>query len=404
MKAQRSLLRRITAVIFCAAILVALTVFVCLSLMIQMNVRHGIRNVRSGIQPISFASADYGNWTVFDKDLFLFCRKSGAIVPARESDTRHDFIGPLIGDFDVGTNRIFVLVDNRCPQARLEEISRGFAEACSNKVFAVGCLLGDEEALACVEWKGQLPTNGLHGVRLDCSIVDSLFYVSPFVCNPIIGWFGDMMGVKCEFQRPWYRESGNREEDGILDLYPGLATNVVAVRAGTKIDSSNPDAVYLDFSNYIDTICGKDPTSDYSYAKRDYALRCISSIRKLAKEDVSDLKRYLRAADRAMSEECVAKLKVGVVELLCNQDPQPEGIADMLLEMLADAEQPTEVLRICVERLGELIGELDDTALLKCFDGDSGRANAVAAAVKRIIDDKGTSCSTQAATLQSQCQ
>ena len=106
-----------------------------------------------------------------------------------------------------------------------------------------------------------------------------------------------------------------------------------------------------------------------------------------------------------MSEEWVAKLKVGVVELLCNQDPQPEGIADMLLEMLADAEQPTEVLRICVERLGELIGELDDTALLKCFDGDSGRAKAVADAVKRTREEnKGASHPTHSATLQSQCQ
>ena len=94
--------------------------------------------------------------------------------------------------------------------------------------------------------------------------------------------------------------------------------------------------------------------------------------------------RYLREADQAMSEEYVTKLKIGVIELLSNQDSQPEGFANTLLGMLADEEQPPDVLRGCVQHLSVMIGELDDATLQKYFGGDSRRANAVAAAVRRI--------------------
>ena len=73
-------------------------------------------------------------------------------------------------------------------------------------------------------------------------------------------------------------------------------------------------------------ICGKDPTSAGSYGKRDYALRCVSRIRKLAKEDVEDLMRYLREADQAMSEEYVTKLKIGVIELLATRIRSRRGL------------------------------------------------------------------------------
>ncbi len=381
---EKSAFRRVAVWLCYIVIIVALTAIMTLSVLLQMEVREDIRIARSQVQPVVFSGADCGTLTVGDKDLFLFCLKSGEIIPAREPVSRHDFMGPLLCHFNVGTNRIFVLVDKRCPGTRLEEISSDFAKICSNKVFMVGALRDDDDKMACVEWSGQLPENGLQGARLDCSVIDSLLYISPFVCNPLVGWFGDMIGVKYEVQRPWRSQCVTISSDSILDLCPDVVSNVVAVRAGTNRDSENPNVIYLDVSYYIDMICGKDPTSAGSYGKRDYALRCVSRIRKLAKEDVEDLMRYLREADQAMSEEYVTKLKIGVIELLRNQDSQPEGVANTLLGMLADEEQPPDVLRGCVQHLSVMIGELDDATLQKYFGGDSRRANAVAAAVRRI--------------------
>lgn len=381
------------------AILVGLSLLI-FCVMLQMEVRNGIREVWFQVQPILFDCADGEELEVRNNDLFLFCLKSGEIVPARKTGSRYDFMGPLLNDFYVGTNRIFVMVDNRCPRTRLEGIERGFVDACSNKVFAVGCLLGEENVMACKEWSGQLSTNALHGKRLDCSTVDSLLYISPFVCNPLVGWLGDMMGVKCELQRPWRSRSANVSSDSILDLCPDLASNVVAVRAWTKRDATNPDVIYRDFSYYIDIICGKDLTSAGSYWMRDYALRRVSRIRKLAKEDVSDLMSYLRARDDAMREECVAKLKNGVVDLLRRQDSPPEELAETLLGMLEDVEHPPEVLRICAQHLSLLIGGLDDAAILKCVDGDSRRAAVVGDVIKRTSDKTNSSCTTPAAPPQ----
>ena len=377
------------------AILVVLSLLM-FCFMLQMEVRNDIREAWSQVQPILFESAEGEELKVQNNDLFLFCLKSGEIVPARKAKSRYDFMGPLLNDFNVGSNRIFVLVDNRCPRTRLDELERGFVEACSNKVFAVGGLLGEEKMMACKEWNGQLSTNDLHGIRLDCSAVDALLYISPFVCNPLVGWLGDMIGVKYELQRPWRSRSGKISSDSILDLCPDLVSNVVAVRAWTKRDATNPDVIYLDCSYYIDIICGKDPKSADSYGKRDYALRCVSRIRKLAKEDVSDLMSYLRARDDAMREERVAKLKNGVVSLLFSQDPPPEELSETLLGMLEDADQPPEVLRLCAQHLSMLIGGLDDAALLRCVDGDSRRAAAVLAAIKRISDKTNSSCTTHA--------
>ena len=180
-------------------------VFVCMSALFkQISVRRKIRETWSEVNPISFARADGKQLIVQDEDLFLFCMKEGVIRPARDTDCLYDFMGPLLNDFYVGTNRIFILADKRCPEARLDKIARDIVAVCSNRIYIVGAsLTEDETTKVCLEWHPTASWNSGAGQSLDCSAVDSLFYISPFVCNPLLVRIGDMMGIKHKLQKPW---------------------------------------------------------------------------------------------------------------------------------------------------------------------------------------------------------
>ena len=77
------------------AILVVLSLLM-FCFMLQMEVRNDIREAWSQVQPILFESAEGEELKVQNNDLFLFCLKSGEIVPARKAKSRYDFMGPLL--------------------------------------------------------------------------------------------------------------------------------------------------------------------------------------------------------------------------------------------------------------------------------------------------------------------
>ena len=66
------------------AILVVLSLLM-FCFMLQMEVRNDIREAWSQVQPILFESAEGEELKVQNNDLFLFCLKSGEIVPARQN-------------------------------------------------------------------------------------------------------------------------------------------------------------------------------------------------------------------------------------------------------------------------------------------------------------------------------
>ena len=137
-------------------------------------------------------------------------------------------------------------------------------------------------------------------------------------------------------------------------------------------------------------MCGADKATAGRYEARNDALRSIARRRDLAKGDVDALLAYLRATDDAMRIERVAALKNDVMNLLRNQDPSVEGLAETLIAMIegrpvagfgrsgragvpppaADGDgtpslpgntiHPPVVIDYCIQHLGTMVNELDE--------------------------------------------
>ena len=143
-------------------------------------------------------------------------------------------------------------------------------------------------------------------------------------------------------------------------------------------------------SGVIAIVCGRDKTTAGRYEVRNDALRSIARRRDLPKGDVEALLAYLRSVDDAMRVERVAALKNDVMNLLRNQEPPVEGLAETLIAMIegrhvagfgrtgragvpppaavADGTpslpgntiHPPVVIDYCIQHLGAMVNELDD--------------------------------------------
>ena len=122
-------------------------------------------------------------------------------------------------------------------------------------------------------------------------------------------------------------------------------------------------------------VCGEDATTADRYEARNDALRSIARRRDLPKNDVDALLAYLRRADDVMRIERVAALKNDVMNLLRNQEPPVEGLAETLIVMFEGRgisthnssthnspthPHPPAVLDYCMQHLGAMVNELDD--------------------------------------------
>ncbi len=126
-------------------------------------------------------------------------------------------------------------------------------------------------------------------------------------------------------------------------------------------------------------VCGADATTADRYEARNDALRSIARRRDLPEKDVAALAAYLRSLDSAMRVERVAALKNDVMNLLRNQEPAVEGMAETLVGIiegnkgnrdgaLGDRALPGNtihspaVIDYCIQHLGAMVNELDDAA------------------------------------------
>ena len=112
-------------------------------------------------------------------------------------------------------------------------------------------------------------------------------------------------------------------------------------------------------------VCGEDATTADRYEARNDALRSIARRRDLPEKDVAALIAYLRTADNAMRVERVAALKNDVMNLLRNQDPPAEGLAETLMGMFEGGKHPPAVLDYCIQHLGAMLDELDEKGRLR---------------------------------------
>ena len=123
------------------------------------------------------------------------------------------------------------------------------------------------------------------------------------------------------------------------------------------------DHEVVEASSAVAIVCGADPTTADRYEARNDALRSIARRRDLPEKDVAALIAYLRTGDNAMRPERIAALKNDVMNLLRNQEPAVEGLAETLIAMFRSGKHPPAVLDYCIQHLGAMQGEITDDSL-----------------------------------------
>lgn len=140
--------------------------------------------------------------------------------------------------------------------------------------------------------------------------------------------------------------------------------------------------VTADVSVAVSIIRGDDPATADRYEARNDALRSIARRRDLARNDVALLMAYVGATNDVLRAERTAALKNDVLNLLRNQNPVPDGLAELLIGMLsADEDEvpyPPAVLDYCIQHLGALQGDIKEKAL-------RGRVRAVLVRAARRV-------------------
>ena len=137
----------------------------------------------------------------------------------------------------------------------------------------------------------------------------------------------------------------------------------VRVKAVERNSVAATTTAAFDASRVVAIVCGADKATADRYEARNDALRSIARRRDLPEDDAAALLAYLRRSDDAMRIERAAALKNDVMNLLRNQDPPVEGLAETLIAMFRSGKHPPAVLDYCIQHLGAMQGEITDDAL-----------------------------------------
>ena len=128
--------------------------------------------------------------------------------------------------------------------------------------------------------------------------------------------------------------SRNRQQIALPPDVP-VAASPAEVRVKAVERKPEPsDHEVIEASAAVAIVCGADSATADRYEARNDALRSIARRRDFPKNDVDALLVYLRRSDDAMRIERVAALKNDVMNLLRNQEPPVEGLAETLIAMI----------------------------------------------------------------------
>jgi hypothetical protein len=152
-------------------------------------------------------------------------------------------------------------------------------------------------------------------------------------------------GTNAPFEEFLSRIPASGFEDRSAAAVQKGAVDSGAFLLGEKADSVNASIL---------CICGKDPKTTDRYEARSCALRSISRRRDLSQEDVSALMAYVSATDGVLRVEREAALKNDVLNLLRNQQPVPDSLAELLVTIVERKRHAPEIIDYCVQHLGAL--------------------------------------------------
>lgn len=186
-----------------AVVVVGMTTFSFSLFYVQMEVRDRIRGY--------FASTQYYQFTLESKevlkvnrdDQFFFFRDTCGFFSPRKPmfDGIGTYSGIPLREFPAFTSNIYIAVGADWPMSLMEQKINlvPYLNCVSNvNVFIVGELKGDSSVKVCEKWPGSFSAMRFTGRRVDCSVLDSLFYVSPSEVHPVI----QSLAVKLRIRNP----------------------------------------------------------------------------------------------------------------------------------------------------------------------------------------------------------
>ena len=144
---------------------------------------------------------------------------------------------------------------------------------------------------------------------------------------------------------------------------PVAVTNVRVRAAGRTAPMARTVAPVASPSGAVATVCGLDPDTSCRYDARSAALRSIVRRRDLGHEDTLNLMAYVCSTNTFLRPDREAALRNDVLNLLRAQEPSPEGLAEMLVEMVREGGYPPAVTDYCIQHLGSMWNGVSDGAL-----------------------------------------
>lgn len=129
---------------------------------------------------------------------------------------------------------------------------------------------------------------------------------------------------------------------------------VRVVSIGCDTVRRSPSRPLAGASAAVDVVCGLDRKTAGRYASRISAFRSIAGRRDLSSEDVSVLMDYVASTNDTMSAELVAGLKNEVLNLLRNQNPVPDRLAGLMMDMIDSGDYDATIVDYCIQHLGAM--------------------------------------------------
>ena len=180
-------------------LIVALTVCVVGPLLcIQLDMRDEIRRCESEVAYCPFDVIANEMQTVHSEDQLFFLGKDGFFSPR---NPRHGYGFVSWSEYPPVTSNVYVVVDDACPRDKTERDINMLPYLCcaSNvTVFVVGAMAGNPSVKVCEPWAGSWSAMKFAGRKVDCSVIDSLFYVIHSEEHPLLEWIALEFGIKKE--------------------------------------------------------------------------------------------------------------------------------------------------------------------------------------------------------------
>lgn len=110
----------------------------------------------------------------------------------------------------------------------------------------------------------------------------------------------------------------------------------------------------LDVSAAVAVVCGGVDASEDRYGLRNDALRSIARRRDLTEGDVAALMAYVASGGGALTPTREAALRNDVLNLLRNQNPIPESLPDLLMDIVRNGRHDATLVDYAIQHLGGL--------------------------------------------------